>query len=231
VTEATDLRLHIGQTVGDVSAFLLRPPNSWVLYVVAHGAGAGMHHAFLDNVSAALAAQGVATFRYQFPYLESGRRRPDPPSVLEATVRAAVSKAGEIVPELPVVAGGKSLGGRMTSSAAAAAPLEGVRGLAFLGFPLHPPGQPGTRRADHLDHVHLPMLFLQGTRDTFARVDLITDVCSRLGSRATLHLLEGADHSFGVPRRAARTPSQVIEWLATTVASWSRDLIGDTPNR
>jgi predicted alpha/beta-hydrolase family hydrolase len=231
VTEATDLRLHIGKTVGDVSAFLLRPPNAWLLYVLAHGAGAGMRHPFLDNVSAALAAQGVATFRYQFPYLESGRRRPDPPSVLEATVRAAVFKAGEIVPELPVVAGGKSLGGRMTSSAAAAAPLDGVRGLAFLGFPLHPPGQPGTRRADHLDQVHLPLLFLQGTRDTFARVDLITGVCRRLGSRATLHLLDGADHSFGVPRRATRTPAQVMEWLATTVATWSRDLVRETPHR
>ena len=231
MTEATDLRLHIGSTVGDVSAFLLRPPNSWLLYVLAHGAGAGMHHAFLDNVSAALAAQGVATFRYQFPYIEAGRRRPDPPPVLEATVRAAVSKAGEIVPELPVVAGGKSLGGRMTSSAAAAAPLDGVRGLAFLGFPLHPPGQPGTRRADHLDHVHLPMLFLQGTRDTFARVDLITSVCHRLGPQATLHLLDEADHSFGVLKRAARTPAQIMVWLASTIATWSRNLIGSTGGR
>jgi predicted alpha/beta-hydrolase family hydrolase len=231
VTEATDLRLHIGGTVGDVSAFLLRPPNAWMLYVLAHGAGSGMRHAFLDNVSAALAGQGVATFRYQFPYLEAGRRRPDPPSALEATVRAAVSKAGEIVPELPVIAGGKSLGGRMTSSAAAAAPLDGVRGLAFLGFPLHPPGQPGTRRADHLDHVHLPMLFLQGTRDAFARADLLTDVCRRLGSQATLHLLDGADHSFGVLKSAARTPGQVMEWLASTVATWSRNLIGSTGSR
>jgi predicted alpha/beta-hydrolase family hydrolase len=231
VTEATDLSVHVSGAVGDVSAFLLRPPNAWMLYVLAHGAGSGMRHAFLDNVSAALAAQGVATFRYQFPYLEAGRRRPDPPSVLEATVRAAVFKAGEIVPELPVVAGGKSLGGRMTSSAAAAGALDGVRGLAFLGFPLHPPGQPGISRADHLDHVHLPMLFLQGTRDTFARVDLITAVCRRLGPQATLHMLDGADHSFGVLKRAARTPGQVMEWLASTVASWARDLIRDTPKR
>ena len=225
VTEATDLRIHVSNSIGEVSAFLLRPPEAWLLYVLAHGAGAGMRHAFLDNVSAALASQGVATFRYQFPYLEAGRRRPDAPSVLETTVRAAVSRAGEIVPELPVVAGGKSLGGRMTSGAAAAAPLHGVKGLAFLGFPLHPPGQPGTRRADHLDRVDLPMLFLQGTRDTFARVDLIAEVCRRLGPRASLHLLDGADHSFGVPKRGSRTPGQVMEWLAGTIASWSRALI------
>jgi predicted alpha/beta-hydrolase family hydrolase len=225
VTEATDLRVHVSNSIGEVSAFLLRPPQAWVLYVLAHGAGAGMRHAFLDNVCAALASQGVATFRYQFPYLESGRRRPDPSTVLETTVRAAVSKAGEIVPELPVIAGGKSLGGRMTSAAAASQPLGGVKGLVFLGFPLHPPGQPGTRRADHLDRVDLPMLFLQGTRDAFARLDLITGVCRNLGQRASLHLLDGADHSFALSKRAARTSSHVMEWLAGTVVSWSRSLL------
>jgi predicted alpha/beta-hydrolase family hydrolase len=228
VTEATDLRVPISDALGDVSAFLLRPPNAWLLYVLAHGAGAGMRHSFLDGVSASLASHGVATFRYQFPYLENGRRRPDPPPVLEATVRAAVARASEIVPELPVIAGGKSLGGRMTSGAAASTPLEGVRGLAFLGFPLHPPGQPGTRRADHLNRVDLPMLFLQGTRDTFARVDLITDVCRGLGRRASLHLLDGGDHSFAVPKRSGRTGSQVMEWLAGTIAGWSRPLVGNT---
>jgi uncharacterized protein len=227
MTEATDLRLHISDAIGDVSAFLLRPPDAWLLYVLAHGAGAGMRHHFLEEISASLAAQGVATFRYQFPYTEAGRARPDTPSVLEATVRAAVSKAGEIVPELPVVAGGKSLGGRMTSAAAAAAPLERARGLVFLGFPLHPPGQPGTRRADHLQRVDVPMLFLQGTRDGFARLDLITDVCSQLQQRATMHLVEGADHSFGILRKSGRTADQVLSELVEAITRWARTLIGD----
>jgi predicted alpha/beta-hydrolase family hydrolase len=227
VTEATDLRLRISDTLGEVSAFLLRPPDAWLLYVLAHGAGSGMRHPFLENMSAALAAQGVATFRFQFPYLEAGRSRPDVPATLEATVRAAVSRAGEIVPELPVVAGGKSLGGRMTSGAAAGSSLERVRGLAFLGFPLHPPGQHGIRRADHLQQVDVPMLFLQGTRDAFARLDLIQDVCRSLGSRATLHIVEGADHSFGIPKRSGRTPGQVVDELAGTLARWARAQIGN----
>jgi predicted alpha/beta-hydrolase family hydrolase len=226
VTEATDLRLHVSESVGDIAAFLLRPPDAWLLYVLAHGAGAGMRHQFLEQISAALAALGIATFRYQFPYMEAGRGRPDAPALLEATVRAAVTRAGEIVPELPVIAGGKSLGGRMTSSSAAAGPLDGVRGLAFLGFPLHPPGQPDTRRAEHLQQVTTPMLFLQGTRDTFARLDLITAVCRGLEPRATLRLFEGADHSFSVPRRSGRTPDQIHAELAGAVAEWARTLVG-----
>ena len=227
MTEATDLRLHISDTIGDVSACLLRPPDAWLLYVLAHGAGAGMRHQFLERISASLAARGVATFRYQFPYLEAGRGRPDVPAILEATARAAVSKAGEIVPELPVVAGGKSLGGRMTSSAAATAPLDGAKGLAFLGFPLHPPGQPGTRRAEHLQRVNVPMLFLQGTRDAFARLDLITDVCGQLGPMATLHVVEGADHSFSVPKKSGRTPDQVLEEMVNAIVRWGRTLTRD----
>lgn len=227
MTEATDLRLRISDSIGEVSAFLLRPPDAWLLYVMAHGAGAGMRHHFLESISASLAAQGVATFRYQFPYIEAGRSRPDMPAVLQSTVRAAVTKAGGIVPELPVVAGGKSLGGRMTSEAAATQPLDRVKGLAFLGFPLHPPGQPGTRRAEHLERVNVPMLFLQGTRDGFARLELISDVCRNLEPRATLHIIEGADHSFGVPKRSGRTPDQVMEELAGTIARWARALVGD----
>lgn len=226
MTEATDLRLHISDSIGDVAAFLLRPPDAWLLYVLAHGAGAGMRHNFLEQISASLAAVGIATFRYQFPYMEAGRGRPDAPALLEASVSAAVARAGEIVPELPVIAGGKSLGGRMTSSAAAGRALERVRGLAFLGFPLHPPGQPGTRRAEHLQHVTVPMLFLQGTRDAFARLDLITEVCRALEPRTTLRVIEGADHSFGIPKRSGRTAGQVHGELAGAIAEWSRGLVG-----
>ena len=204
---------------------LVRPPDAWVLFVLAHGAGAGMRHHFLEAVATALAQRGVATFRYQFPYMDAGGGRPDPPAVLEAAVRAAVERATAAASGLPLVAGGKSLGGRMTSSAAAASPLPGVRGLVFLGFPLHPPKQPGTRRADHLDRVDLPMLFLQGTRDAFARFDLLTSVYELLGARATLHLVEGGDHSFAVLKRSGRTPEQVMDELTDTVAGWARSLL------
>jgi uncharacterized protein len=223
--QGTDLQLDIGGTIGNVSAFLLRPPDAWALYVLAHGAGAGMRHPFLERIAAALASRGIATLRYQFPYLEAGRSRPDAPAVLETTVRAAVSKAGELVPELPVIAGGKSLGGRMTSGAAAVEPLERVAGLAFLGFPLHPPGQPGTGRAEHLRRVELPMLFLQGTRDTFARIDLIRAVCAEIGPRATLQIIPDADHSFAVPKRTGRTAGQVLDQLSETIAGWARALV------
>jgi predicted alpha/beta-hydrolase family hydrolase len=225
--EAADFRFSVSPAIGEVSAFLLRPPDAWLLYVLAHGAGAGMRHQFLERTAASLAAHGVATFRYQFPYMEAGRSRPDQPAVLEATVRAAVTKAGEIVPELPVIAGGKSLGGRMTSSAAAATPLQGTRGLVFLGFPLHPPGQPGTRRADHLQRVDVPMLFLQGSRDGFARLDLITEVTDRLRPRATLQVVEGADHSFGILKRSGRSQDQVLGELVAAITVWARALIGN----
>lgn len=222
MTEPTDLRLDVSDDLGQVSAILQRPPDAWMLYVLAHGAGAGMRHRFLESIAGALAERKVATLRYQFPYMEAGRKGPDVPSVLETTVRAAVMRAGDLAPDLPVIAGGKSLGGRMTSSAAATAPLPGVRGLAFLGFPLHPPGQPGTRRADHLRGLGLPLLFLQGTRDNFARSDLITEVCKGLAPDATLHVVEGADHSFGVPKRSGRTPAEVLAELADTMAQWAR---------
>jgi predicted alpha/beta-hydrolase family hydrolase len=220
-----DLHLDVSDAIGSVSAILVRPPDAWLLYVLAHGAGAGMRHRFLGSVSDALAGRGVATLRYQFPYSEAGRKRPDYPAVLQATVRAAVAKAAELEPELPIIAGGKSLGGRMTSGAAAAAPLAGVRGLVFLGFPLHPPGQPGTSRADHLDRVDVPMLFLQGTRDGFARLDLIIDVCEGLEPNATLHLVEGGDHSFSVPKRSGRTPLEVLGELVDTTVEWGRSRV------
>lgn len=205
---------------------LVRPPDAWVLYVLAHGAGAGMRHRFLEAIAGSLAQRGVATLRYEFPYMEAGGGRPDPPALLERSVRGAVERAADAAPGLPLLAGGKSLGGRMTSSAAASSPLPGVRGLAFLGFPLHPPGQPGTSRADHLDRVDLPMLFLQGTRDTFARLELLTPVCERLGSRATLHPVEGGDHSFGVQKRSGRTADEVMTELVETFVNWARAIGG-----
>jgi predicted alpha/beta-hydrolase family hydrolase len=225
MTAATDLQLHVSDEIGQVSALLLRPSDSWLLYVLAHGGGAGMRHRFLESISLALAQRGIGTLRYQFPYMEAGRGRPDPPPVAQATVRAAAEKAAEVAPGLPLVAGGKSFGGRMTSAAAAASPLAGVKGLVFLGFPLHPPGQPGTSRADHLDRVDVPMLFLQGTRDEFARVDLITDVSEELEPNATLHLVDEGDHSFGVPKRSGRSPVEVLTELTDTIEQWSRALV------
>jgi uncharacterized protein len=221
--QPTSLDIHVGDSIGTVSAILLRPPDAWVTYVLAHGAGAGMRHRFLESVSQALARSGIATLRYQFPYLEAGSRRPDPPGVLEAAVRSAVRKARELIPELPLVAGGKSLGGRMTSNAMAREPME-IRGLVFLGFPLHPPKRPAITRAEHLDQVRAPMLFLQGTRDDLADLDLITSVCARLGSRATLHVVEGADHSFSVLKRSGRDGTEVMEELVGTIAEWCRRL-------
>jgi predicted alpha/beta-hydrolase family hydrolase len=225
----SDLQLRVSDAIGSVSALLVRPPEAWLLYVVAHGAGAGMRHPFLESISGVLAGLGIATLRYQFPYIEAGRKRPDYPPVLEATVRAAASLAAELAPDLPLVAGGKSLGGRMTSGAAADGTLPGVRGLAFLGFPLHPPGQPGTHRADHLARIDLPMLFLQGTRDGFARLDLITEVSGRLAS-ATLHLVDDGDHSFAVPKRAGRSSADVLQELGDTIAQWARvQVLGSVP--
>jgi len=217
-----NLDIDVGTTIGTVSGTLLRPPDAWATYVLAHGAGAGMRHRFMESITQALVERGIATLRYQFPYVEAGSRRPDPLGVLEATVRAAVAKAREVVPELPLFAGGKSLGGRMTSSAMARRPLEGVLGLVFLGFPLHPPKQPGVTRAEHLDRVEAPMLFLQGTRDDLADLSLMTSVCARLGTKATLHVVEGADHSFAVLKRSGRADREVLEELALTTAEWCR---------
>ncbi len=189
-------------------------------YVLAHGAGAGMRHPFMADVAAALAAAGVTTLRYQFPFMEAGGHRPDSPAVAVATVRAAVDRARHLLPGLPLVAGGKSFGGRMTSTAAAESALEGVRGLVFLGFPLHPPKRPATTRGDHLDRVTVPMLFLQGTRDDLAEVGLIRSVGARLGGRATLHEIAEANHAFAVPKRTGRTAADVIAELAATTAEW-----------
>ena len=209
------------------SRFLLvRPPDARLLYVLAHGAGAGMRHPFLENMAQRLAERGIATLRYQFPYMEHGSRRPDPPAVAEATVRAAVEEAARVAPGLPLVAGGKSFGGRMTSSAQANAPLPGVAGLVFLGFPLHPPGRPGITRAAHLDRVAVPMLFVQGTRDEFADLALLEQVIARLGKRATLHLVEGGDHSFKVLKRTGRTEAEAMADVVDAIADWTAPLTG-----
>src|SRR6266852_1761542 len=207
--------------VGDVSGLLLRPSNARLLYVLAHGAGAGMRHLFLESIAQRLAQRRIATLRYQFPYMERRARRPDPPAVAAATVRAAVIEAAGVAPGLPLVAGGKSFGGRMTSTAQAEAPLPGVRGLAFLGFPLHPPGRPGDSRAEHLAQVRIPMLFLQGDRDEFAALNVVKPVVKRLGAGATLHLVEGGDHSFHVLKRSGRTDADVMSELADVVTEWT----------
>jgi len=217
-----DLTIRVGESVGDVSALLLRPDDAWAGCVLAHGAGAGMRHDFMERIALALAGRGMATLRYQFPYVEQGGRRPNPPGVLEATVRAAVAKAREPLPELPLFAGGKSMGGRMTSGAMAHRPLDEVRGVVFLGFPLHPAKQPGNARADHLQRVSVPMLFLQGTRDPLADLDLVTELCAGLGPRATLHVIQGADHSFSVLKRSGRTDDAVLDELADAITVWAR---------
>ncbi len=218
-----EIRFDVGEH-GPVSGLLERPAGATVLYVLAHGAGAGMRHAFMEEIARALAERGVATLRYAFPYTEAGRRRPDRAPVLEATVRAAVAAAAGAAPDLPLVAGGKSMGGRMTARAQADSPLAGVRGLAFLGFPLQGAGRPGVDRAEHLYRVAIPMLFLQGTRDALAPIERMREVCGALGARATLHEVEGADHGFAVLVRSGRTAAEVRAELADTAAAWAAAL-------
>jgi predicted alpha/beta-hydrolase family hydrolase len=206
---------------GEVSAILVRPKKARWLLVLGHGAGAGMTHPFLGALAEELAAAGIGTFRYQFPYMQEHRRIPDSPAVLTATVAAAVRAAEEAAPGLALLAGGKSMGGRMTSQAAAERGLDGVRGLVFFGFPLHPPNRPGTKRAEHLSEVKLPMLFLQGTRDAFADLALLRPIATKLGPQTTLHLLETADHSFHVLKSSGRTDADVLRELAQTTAAWA----------
>lgn len=189
--------------------------------MLAHGAGAGMRHPFLEHAAQALAARQVGTYRYEFPYMKARKSRPDTPAVAEAAVRDAVRAAAQEAPGVPLIAGGKSFGGRMTSQAQANEPLPDVRGLAFLGFPLHAPGKPGTSRAEHLSKVRVPMLFLQGTRDEFAQLDLLQRVVQGLDNLATLHLVEEGDHSFKVPKRTGKTEADVMNELASTIQDWA----------
>src|SRR5881628_2851376 len=225
---SAEVRIAVGER-GDVSGLLLRPDGARLLYVLAHGAGAGMRHPFLETVAQLLGERGVGTLRYQFPYMERRASRPDPPAVAAATVRAAVAEAARVAPGLPLVAGGKSFGGRMTSMAQAEEPLPGVGGLVFFGFPLHPPGRPGDSRAEHLARVQIPMLFLQGDRDQFADLKLLKPVVKRLGDRATLHLVEGGDHSFHVLKRSGRTDGDVMGELVGTIADWTGRLVEVLP--
>jgi predicted alpha/beta-hydrolase family hydrolase len=205
-----------------VSALLIRPVDASSCLVLAHGAGAGMRHPFMAAAAEKLAARGIATLRYQFPFMERGSKRPDAPKLAHATVRAAVAEAARRCPGLRLFAGGKSFGGRMTSQAQAASPLPDVAGLVFVGFPLHPAGKPSVDRADHLDGVALPMLFLQGTRDELATLELLQPVIERLGARATLHLVDDADHAFHVRARSGRRDAQVLDEMLDVVAAWTR---------
>lgn len=214
---ALSITLENGQRV---SALLDAPENPRASCVLAHGAGAGMAHPFLAAVASGLAERGLAVLRYQFPYMEQGSKRPDSPKVAHATVRAAVLEAARLLPGIPLVAAGKSFGGRMTSQAQAASPLPAVGGLVFLGFPLHPPGQASDERAQHLFDVQIPMLFLQGTRDDFAQMDLLLPLCQRLGPRATLKLFPDADHSFHVPARTGRQDSEIMSELLDNIVGW-----------
>ncbi|MBZ0147968.1 MAG: dienelactone hydrolase family protein [Pseudorhodoplanes sp.] len=208
-----------------VSGLFLTPPRARAIYVFAHGAGAGMAHPFMVAVADELAGRGIASLRYQFPYMEEGGKRPDPPKLAQAAVRAAVTEAARLVPSLPLIAGGKSFGGRMTSQAQAASPLPGMRGLAFLGFPLHPAGKPSDERAEHLSDVKIPMLLLQGTRDALADVKLLKPVIKRLGARASLELFEDADHSFHVPARSGRKDAEVRRAMLDAFAEWTQSVV------
>lgn len=245
--EPQGLTVAVGEAGTSVSALLLVPERPRFVYVLGHGAGAGMRHSFMESVAGALEERDIATLRYQFPYMEAAgetaaadgaggagrggrggwsRRRPDPPRILEATVRAAVAVARDVLPDVPMIAGGKSMGGRMTSEVQSKEPLPGVRGVAFLGFPLHAPKKPDDKRAAHLFDVKVPMLFLQGTRDTLADLALLTPICDRLGGRATLHIVDSGDHSFKVLKRSGRTDDEVLDELAEAISEWSDRILG-----
>jgi uncharacterized protein len=208
-----------------MTSLVLSPDAPRACFVFAHGAGTGMTHSFMEAFANGLSERGIASLRYQFPYMEKGSKRPDPPAVAQAAVRAAVAEAGRIFSGVALIAGGKSFGGRMTSQAQAASPLPDVRGLAFVGFPLHPAGKPSTDRADHLAKIEIPMLFLQGTRDALAEVALIEPAVQRLGSRARLHLVDGADHSFHVLARSGRKDGDVMNEILDAFAAWADSVI------
>jgi len=228
---ADELSFTVSESIGPVPALLVAPRDAWAVCVLAHGAGAGMRHPFLEEVASSLGAAGVTTLRYQFPYMEKRRGRPDPPAVLERTVRAAVDCTRAHTDGLPMFAGGKSMGGRMTSQAAAAEPLPAVLGIVFLGFPLHAPGKPSTSRAAHLARVPVPMLFVQGTRDDLAEIERMRAVTAELGARATLHVVEDGDHSFRVLKRSGRAAPDVMNEIRDTVVAWMRSVASGRDGR
>jgi predicted alpha/beta-hydrolase family hydrolase len=214
-----ELKLDI-ERIGTVSAILIQPADARACYVLAHGAGAGMRHASMDKIAEGLSDRGIATLRFNFPYMEKKLGRPDQPAVAHAAIRAAVAEAARLCPGLKLVAGGKSFGGRMTSQAQSKAPLPDVKGLAFLGFPLHADKKPSSERAEHLAGVAIPMLFLQGTRDGLADLGLLKPVIAALGSKATLHEVEGGDHSFAVLKKSGRTNDEALTEVLDTLAAW-----------
>jgi predicted alpha/beta-hydrolase family hydrolase len=220
-TRIRQIQFNVNDKAGQVSALLARPRGARWLYVMAHGAGAGMRHPFLEGIADRLSKRRIATFRYQFPYMEAGRKRPDSARLLEQTVGAAVAAAATAAPRLPMFAGGKSLGGRVASQAMAAGDLLNVHGLAFLGFPLHAPGRPANRRGEHLKQVPVPMLFLQGDRDRLADLELIRPLCKSLRRRATLHVVDGGDHSFNMLKRSGRAQPDVLDEIADAIAAWA----------
>jgi len=221
-----EIRFSASKSSGEVSAILMRPEHARWLMALGHGAGAGIRHAFMAGLAQSLAKHGIATFRYQFPYMEQGKRSPDSQGILLATVRSAVDAAQKHGGDLPLLAGGKSLGGRMTSTAASQEALSGVKGIVFFGFPLHAPGKPSNERGEHLFKVRLPMLFFQGTRDSLADLTLLRSLCDRLQAQgeARLHIIDGGDHSFRVPKKSGRTDEDVLEELGKVVADWASDL-------
>ena len=217
----TELEFVAHENRPPVSAILMRPRGAKALYVFGHGAGAGMNHRFMEAMATALAQEKIATLRYQFPYTQMGRGRPDPRPILLSTVRAAAALGKKRAGKLPLLAGGKSMGGRMTSLAQSQEPLPGVAGLVFLGFPLHAPGKEGSERAEHLEAVRVPMLFVQGTRDKLAKLELLRPVVAGLGQRARLHIIEQGDHSLNIPKRSPRTPDDVLAEVATEVSAFA----------
>jgi uncharacterized protein len=217
------LRIPVGDE--SVSALLIRPPGAKALYLFAHGAGAGLTHKSMASNAEGLAERRIATLRYQFPYMEKGSKRPDPPRIAHAAVRAAAAEASKLAPDLPLFAGGRSFGGRMTSQAQAAEPMPGLRALAFLGFPLHPVGKPAIDRAEHLERVHIPMLFVSGERDALAELELLRAVVARLGDRAALHIIADADHSLKVPARSGRTSAEAEAEALDATARWMLALL------
>jgi len=216
--EAQEIPIPVGTE--QVSGLFLRPAGAKALYLFAHGAGAGMRHKAMESNAQGLAARGIATLRYQFPYMEKGSKRPDPPRIAHSAVRAAAAKALELAPKLPLVAGGRSFGGRMTSQAQAIEPLPSVRGLAFLGFPIHPAGKPGVERADHLAAVRIPMLFISGERDALAELNLLKPVVADLGPLTTLHVVASADHSFKPAAKSGRTSADAEAEALDALANW-----------